>query len=277
MAWSRCRSQNVKKQMMLETFRSCNAGKVHGIVAWSTFPSKHVKNTPLSENFWKLKCWKSARSCGAKHISKSKCGKHIVLGAILEVEMLKKCTQLRREAHFEVKMCKAHRSRSTFGRWSAVLCGRRTGLLKRTCKDAFRVAGAIQETCSSEILGNLRAFSSFRSSGLLIKMILRDRCSTSYDLASHGLDGMEKRQSGTRQSALHSTFHFWRKSHRIVSVLMLPTSKLKKSHRFASFLPLSSSKNWGRLPELVRFWCCQVPKLTKSRGIALFSSLQLDR
>ena len=48
------------------------------------------------------------------------------------------------------------------------------GHLKRICKDAFSVAGAIQETCSSELLGGpgadfLRAvaFWSIRSSGLL--------------------------------------------------------------------------------------------------------------
>jgi len=48
------------------------------------------------------------------------------------------------------------------------------GHLKRICKDACRVAGAIPETCSSEMLGGqgidfLRgvAFWSIRSSGLL--------------------------------------------------------------------------------------------------------------
>ena len=48
------------------------------------------------------------------------------------------------------------------------------GHLKRICKDAFSVVGAIQETCSSELLGGpgadfLRgvAFWSIRSSGLL--------------------------------------------------------------------------------------------------------------
>ena len=48
------------------------------------------------------------------------------------------------------------------------------GHLKRTCKDAFRVAGAVQKTCSSEMLGGqgadfLRgaAFWSIRSVGLL--------------------------------------------------------------------------------------------------------------
>ena len=46
--------------------------------------------------------------------------------------------------------------------------------LKRICKDAFRAAGAVQETCSSEMLGGQRAdflrgvaFGSIRSSGLL--------------------------------------------------------------------------------------------------------------
>jgi len=31
------------------------------------------------------------------------------------------------------------------------------GHLKRICKDAFSVAGAVQETCSSELLGSLAA------------------------------------------------------------------------------------------------------------------------
>ena len=60
---------------------------------------------------------KSPRRCGAKHISKSKCTKHTILGALLEVEMSKKCTPLWREAHFEVKMYKAQQLRTTFGSW----------------------------------------------------------------------------------------------------------------------------------------------------------------
>ena len=63
-----------------------------------------------SDHFWKLRCRKSARRCGAKHISKSKVLKTDGLGALLGVEMLKKCTLLWREAHFEVKMHKAHSS-----------------------------------------------------------------------------------------------------------------------------------------------------------------------
>ena len=89
--------------------------KLHAVVARSTFRSKHVQNTPCSDHFWKLRCRKSTRRCGAKHISMSKCTKHTMLGPLLEVEMSKKCTPLWREAHFEVKMYKTHHARNTFG------------------------------------------------------------------------------------------------------------------------------------------------------------------
>ena len=41
-------------------------------MARSTFWSQNVQNTRGSDDFWKLRCRKSARRCGAKHISKSK-------------------------------------------------------------------------------------------------------------------------------------------------------------------------------------------------------------
>ena len=84
-------------------------------MARSTFPSQNVQNTPAPDHFWKLRCRKSARRCGAKHISKSKCTKHTSSGPLLEVEMSKKRTPLWREAHFHVKMYKTHHVRTTFG------------------------------------------------------------------------------------------------------------------------------------------------------------------
>ena len=120
--------------------------KLHAVVARSTFGSQNVENTRGSDHFWKLRCrksarrcgakniskskctkhtsvgplWKlrcrkSARRCGAKHISKSKCTKHTSFGPLLAVEMLKKCTPLWREAHFQVKMYKTPHVRATFG------------------------------------------------------------------------------------------------------------------------------------------------------------------
>ena len=89
--------------------------KLHAVVARSTFPSENVQNTPFSDHFWKLRCQKSARRCGAKRISKSKVLKTGGLGPLLEVAMSKKCTPLWREAHFEVKMYKTPHVRATFG------------------------------------------------------------------------------------------------------------------------------------------------------------------
>ena len=58
--------------------------KVHAVVARSTFRSE-------------------------------KCTKHHMFAPLLEVPMWKKCTPLWREAHFQVKMYKAHYGQTTFG------------------------------------------------------------------------------------------------------------------------------------------------------------------
>ena len=102
-----------------ETSREMRNEKLHAVAAQSTFPSQNAQNTPCSEHFWKLRCRKSARSCGAKHGSKSKCAKHTTFRPLSEVEMSKKCTPLWREAHFEV---------TTFGRSDVVSRGQRKGL-----------------------------------------------------------------------------------------------------------------------------------------------------
>ena len=41
--------------------------KLHTVVACSTFRNQNVQSTPFSDHFWKLRCRKSARHCGAKH------------------------------------------------------------------------------------------------------------------------------------------------------------------------------------------------------------------
>ena len=104
-----------KTHQVRTTFVRCDVEKVHAVVARSTFPSQNVQNTPMSDHFWKLRCRKSARRCGAKHMSKSKCTKHTNVGPLLEVAMSKKCTPLWREAHVQVKMYKTPHGRTTFG------------------------------------------------------------------------------------------------------------------------------------------------------------------
>ena len=110
--------------------------------------------------------------------------------------MSKKCTPLWRKAHFEVKsvkktaghgpsldvqMCfrvancapgQKSAKREGFVALSKAIAG--VGHWKRICKDVFRVAGAVQETHESDMLGGQGAdflsgvaFWSIESSGLL--------------------------------------------------------------------------------------------------------------
>ena len=80
-------SHNVQNTPFSDHFWKLWCRKVHAVVARSTFPSENVQQTPRSDHFWKLRCRKSARRCGAKHISKSKCTKHTMHGPFLEVQM----------------------------------------------------------------------------------------------------------------------------------------------------------------------------------------------
>ena len=291
------------------TFGSCDVEKVHAVVARSTFRSQNAQNTPFSDHFWKLRRWKSARRSGAKHISKSKCTKHTSSGPLLAVEMSIKCTPLWREAHFEVKMYKTPHARATFGGSDIVSRGRRKGLCTlskvsktwgfcRISKNHGR-RGTFEEDLQRCIFRSRRSTKDmfmrdvkrsgrwFLERGCILeyqmcrfaKMILRDRCSTSYDLASifpgrrSTLDrwtGKIAKRIGTRLSALHSTFHFWRKSRRIALFLMLPSSKIDEVSQNCFVLDVVKFKKCRRLAELFRFGRCYIQTLRKSRRFSSF-------
>ena len=136
----RCKSQKVRRKTihpreMLEKSRNavffqwfvCPVSRKVGLLKRRVrryVLSREIKNcTPLWRNAHLevkmtschfLKCRKIARRCGETHIHKSKC----CLGALFEVLMSKNCTPLWREAHFEVKMYKTPRVRTTFWRSS---------------------------------------------------------------------------------------------------------------------------------------------------------------
>ena len=114
--WLRRSKSRLAKAAGAEPSGQMRDEKLHAVVARSTIPSEQVKKkNSHPEPFWKLSCRKSARRCGAKHISKSKCTRDTILGPLLEVEMWKKWTPLWREAHFHAKMYQAHHSRTTPG------------------------------------------------------------------------------------------------------------------------------------------------------------------
>ena len=102
------------------------------------------------------------------------------------------------------------------------------------------------------------------------KMILRDRCSTSYDphfllavAVLQRLDGKIAKRIGTRPSALHLTIHY-----------RLRKLRKSQSRRIASFLTLSSSKIEGVSRKVLLFFSLfQFSNCT----IVSFSSLPIDR
>ena len=185
--------------------------------------------------------------------------------------MSKKCAPLWCEAYFPVNMLRAPGARTTFE--GSVLPGRCKGFctLPRVSKTwGFRdiskndgSRGAFEEDlerwisrgrCSTKdmfIRDVGRSGRWFPEKGCILehqtlrfaKMILRDRCSTLYDLAS----AQYFRQMEWKNRETH-----WHEA--ISSALNFPLSK-------------EVSQN------LLRFWCCQLQKLRKSRRIALFLTL----
>ena len=98
------------------TFGSWDVEKVHAVVARSTFRSQNVQNTASSRHFWALKrrfVWQAQATDSAP--------------------------------------CQKWGKRQGFIAVPETMAS--VGHLKGTWKDAFRVAGTIQEICSSEMLG----------------------------------------------------------------------------------------------------------------------------
>ena len=261
-------SQNVRS-----TFGSWDVEKVHVVEARSTVRRQNVQNTPHSDRFWKLRCQKSARRCGVKHISRSKCYKHYMFGPLLDVQM-----SFRMAGARDCAPCQKREKRDGFPAFPTTMAG--VGHLKRIWKDPFSVAGAVQETCSSEMLGGqgaefLRgvAFWSIRSS------VLRGWfCVTGINFVWPGITfwWLEKSQNALvrgRQlciqvsiveGSLAQLLRFWccqlqklSKSRRIASFLMLPTSKIEAASQHCFLFDVIKFKSWRSLAELLRFQTCR--------------------
>ena len=130
----RCAKSRLAKAAGAEPSGQIRDEKLYAVVARRTFPSQNVQNTPGSDHFWKLRCGKSARRCGAKHVSKSKRTKHLrdpqcrsTFGSC-DVE---KVHAVVARSTFPSRSQKWKRlsgsARSTFGRSDVVLHGRRKG------------------------------------------------------------------------------------------------------------------------------------------------------
>ena len=226
---------------------------------------------PFSGHFWKSRC------------SKSKCTKHI--------SSLKKCTHLCREAHFQVKMVRAPLLdvQMSFRVAGARDCAPCLKWAKREGFVAFQntMAGGTFEGNLQRCILRVRRSTKdtwvrhvrrsgrwFPDRGFILEhqifrfaeVVLRDRCSTSYDLSSLFRGTIEWKNRKTR----HSTFHFWRKSHCIASFLMLSSSKIEEAWQNFIALALGTYNSWASLAEFLGFGTVHSHFLRKSRRIASF-------
>ena len=199
--------------------------KLHAVVARSTFPSVKVQNTWVSKYFWKLRCRKSARRCGAKHISKWKCAKHTIVGPLLEVDMSKKRTPLWREAHFQVKMYRTHHCRTTFGSWDVEKVH---AVVARSTFPSQNV----QNTPGADHFWKKKCTSLWREAHVQVKMHKTHQVRTTFGSCDvEKVYGVVARSTFRSQNAQNTPFsdHFWkfrcRKSARRCGAKHIPKSK----------------------------------------------------
>ena len=266
----------------------------------ATFRSQNVQNTRAPDHFWKLRCRKSARRCGAKHILKSKCTKHrlrTTFGswAVEKVHAVvarsrfwsQKCKKLTGTEHLWTFGC-ASKVSKTRGFCSISKSDGRRGTFE---EDLQRCISRGRRSTKDMFIRDVRRSGRwFPERGCILEhhifrfaeMILRDRCSTSYDLASlfrgrrstfDRWTGKIAKRIGTKLLALHSTFQ----SRRIALFLMLSSWKIEEVSQKCFVCDVVNFEKWGSLADLLRFWCGQLQKMRRSRRIASFSSLQLDR
>ena len=111
------------------------------------------------------------------------------------------------------------------------------------------------------------------------EMILRDRCSTSYVFRGRrsSLDRWNRKTHW--HEAVSSALNFPFLKDISQNCFVFDVVNLNKWGRLAELFRFDvvKLKNWGRLAELFGFWRCQVQNSRKSRRIAAFSSLRVDR
>ena len=209
------------------TFRSCDVEKVHAVVARSTFRSHNVQNTTCTRHFWRFRCRFAWQAQGIVHLSQKRA------------------------------------KRDGLVEFPKTMAG--MGHLKRICKDAFSVAGAVQETSSSELLGGeVRALISwerlhFGESAWQVQHFVWPGITFSWQAQYF-------RQVDWKNRKTH-----WYKA--VSSALNFPF--LKEISQNCFVFDVVKFKNWISLTELIPFGCCPVQKMKSLAELLRFWCCQV--
>ena len=249
------------------TFGSWDVEKVYVVVvARSTFRSQNVQSTSALEHFWKLRCSKSVCRCGgstcqSQNVQSTTCLRHfwtLKRGFVWQAQGILHPAA----SEQNVRVSKNHGRRGTLEedlqRW--ISHGRRS-TRDMFIRDVRRSGRWFPER------GCILEHQIFR----FAKMILRDRCSTLYNLEW-------KNRKTHWYEAVSSAFNFPFLKDVSQNSFVFDFVKFKNwGSQNCCVLDVVKFKNWGSLAELLRFWCCQVQKLRKSRRIASFLMLSSSK
>ena len=233
--------------------------KLHAVVARSTCPGQNAQSTPCSDHFWKLRCRKVHAVVARSTRTTFGCSDVVSRG--------------KRKG-----LCTLSKVSKTWVFSSISKNDGRCGTFKRIWKDGFRVAGAVQETCSSEMLGGQGAdFLRGRVAFWSIKPSVLGRwfCVTGAALCMtwhHFLvAGAILRDVDRKNRTTH-----WYEA--VSSALNFPLLKEVSQNCFV--FALVNFENWGSLAELLRFCCCQVQKteeISQNSFVFKLAARQIDR
>ena len=251
--------KKVKTPHVRSIFRSWDDEKVHVVVAGSTFPSQNAQRTPCSDHFWKLRWWKSARRCGVKHISKSKCEKYHMLAPLLGLEALF-CVASGRDCAPCQKWVKP---------WGFCSISKNDGRRVTFEEDLERCIFSGRHSTRDMFIRAVTRSGRWLHFGASDLQVCWDAFAWQVQhFAWPGITFSWQAQY-FRQVEWKKRKTHWYEA--VSSALNFPFLKDVSQNCFV--FDVVNFENWGSFAEFLRFWRCQVQNLRKSRRIALFLTL----
>ena len=168
------------------------------------------------------------------------------------------CTPLWRETHLEVKMCKAHQVRTTFGSWDV------EQVHAVVARSTFPSQNVESTSCSDHFWGFRCGLRGRRKGFCTLPKVSKTRgfCSISKDSGRRGTSEEDPQRCMWRGRRSTMTYGVDKSQNLLV-----------RGRQLCTHLSIFE----GSLRELLRFWCCQLRYLRKSRRLVSFLTLSSSK